>query len=863
MNDRDRELDEEIAQHLRMAIEERVARGESREAAEEAARREFGNVAHVKEVTREQRGGLWLERLVQDVRYGARALRRTPAFTITAVLTLALAIGANSAVFTVVNSVLLRPLPFGEPDRLVSVSHMPSDLPFDVPPGLADKQWVEYRDRQRTLARATAYSRAALTLESGTGDAIRVASGVVDADFFPTLGVAPAEGRAFTPEETVKGRDRVVVLGDRLWRDRFGGNPRVVGSTISLDGNPYTVVGIAPPGFGFPAGSDLWTPLAITIDPNNSLLLAVIGRLRDGASPAQARAELDAIVRALPADPDADRHPATSAVVPLKELLTNKVHASLLVFSGAVGFVLLIACVNVANLLLIRAASRRRELAVRVALGASRLRIARQMLTESLLISLAGGAVGVVVARVGVRALVAIAPAGRIPRLDEVHLDGWVLGFTIALSVVTGLAFGMLPAVHAARRPPHEAMVQGARSVTRGQGRLRGVLVAAEVALALVLLTGAGLMIRSFVNIRHADKGYDGSRVMTMAVDLPRTKYANAQQLRAFHQELMAKLANIHGVRAVGGITWRPMGDVGMMGNFAVEGASAFPKGYSVDKTLVTPGYFATMGMRLLRGRAFVASDDKSAPGVVIVSQSIARRIWPGQDAVGKRVAMNSQNPAPDEWLTVVGVVDDVVQDGSMGKRSTMYFPYQQNDWSFILSHMTYVLRSDAGPSIAPAMRAALREVDPAVPAQALMSMDDALMEVVAEPVFQTRLLTVFAALALVLAAVGTYGVLAYDVTERSREIALRMALGATPGNVIAMVLRRTGTLAAVGAAIGVLGSLAVTGVLGKTLYEVRPNDPLTIAAVVTTILIVALLAGFAPARRAARTNVLTALPAE
>jgi putative ABC transport system permease protein len=856
--DRDKDLDEELASHLRMAIADRMARGESRESAEAAARREFGNVTHIKEVTREQHGRMWLERLVQDVRYGARALRRTPAFTITAVLTLALAIGANSAVFTMVNSVLLRPLPFRDSDRLFVVSYLPTDLPFALPPGLSDYQWLSYRERQRSFEQATAYARSDVTL-SGAGDAARLVGARVDAKFFTVLGVAPRLGRAFSEAEVARG-ERVVVLSDRLWRERFGADPGVIGTSVSLDDVPHVVVGIMPPGFTFPATSSMWAPLAIRLDAHNSFILSVLGRLRPGVERSQAATELAAIMTAIPKDRRDWNRPVAASITPLQETITGKVATSLLTMLGAVAFVLLIACANIANLLLIRAASRRREMALRMALGAGRGRIARQLLTESVLIGLTGGALGILLAVLGVRTLLASAPQGRIPRLDEVHLDWRVVAVTIAVSVLTGIAFGVRPAIQGARRPPQEAMAQSTRLAGGSHGRVRGVLAATEIALALVLLTGAGLMIKSFMSIRAADKGYDASRVMTMGVDLPNVKYPDAPRQKAFHAELLGALARIPGAHSVAVASNRPMAGVSMMGDFAVEGPSPFPKGYSVDKTLVSPGYFATMGLRLVRGRDINAADDARAPGVVVVSETVARKLWPGQEPLGRRVSMDTDLPTPDSWLTVVGVVSDVVQDRSMTKRSAMYFPYQQSAWTWALSSMTYVVRTDAGANVAPAMRAALRAVDPAVPALQLMSMDDALMEVVAEPVFQTRLLSAFAAIALLLAAIGTYGVLAYDVTERSREIALRMALGATPGDVIRMVMWRTGALALGGTAVGVLGSLGTTRVLTTALYEVRPTDPATIVAVVATIIAVALLAGFAPAQRASRIHVLAAL---
>jgi putative ABC transport system permease protein len=410
-----------------------------------------------------------------------------------------------------------------------------------------------------------------------------------------------------------------------------------------------------------------------------------------------------------------------------------------------------------------------------------------------------------------------------------------------------------------ARRDPNEALTHSTRMVGGAHSRMRGTLVAAEIALALVLLTGAGLMIKSFMNMRGLNKGFNGAHVTTMAVNLPATSYPDVTRLRAFHTDMLDRLARIPGVHSVGAVTFRPMGGAGINGDFKVDGPTPLPDGYSVDKTAISPGYFRAMEMRIVRGRDFAATDDASAPGVVIISETIARRVWPNEDAIGKRISMSSK-PGPQDWLTVVGVVNDIVQDGGMTKHSTMYLPYLQFSWTFFIDHMTYVVHSGLGPGVAAGMRAALRDKDPTVPAQALMTMDEAMLEVVADPLFQTRLLVVFALLAVLLAAIGTYGVLAYDVTERTREIGLRMALGATPGDVMRMVLRRTGVLALWGTGFGVLGSLAVTGVLTKSLFEVAPTDPATLAVVATAIVLVALAAGFVPARRATRTPALTAI---
>ena len=859
MRPSDDEIQEEIAAHLRMAIADKMARGASREEAERAARAEFGNVTHVAEVTRDVRGRLWLERLGQDLRYGWRALRRTPAFTTVAVATLALAIGANSAVFTVVNGVLLQPLPFRDPGRLYAVSYLPTDLPFELPPGVDDRLYLEYRQHVSRFDRITGYQRQDLTL-SGVRDATRLPGARASATFFEVLGVQPALGRAFSADEDQAGTDRVVILSDRLWRARFNGDRAILGKAITLDGITRTVVGVMPRGFTFPAASQVWTPLALRLDPGNSFLFPVIGRLRADATPEQAKSELEAIALAMPPDPRAGGIKPVARIIPLKDTLIGKVRTSLLVLVGAVAFVLLIACANVANLLLIRAATRRHEMAVRIALGASRARIARQLLTESLLIALIGAAAGIFVAFAGVRALLALAPAGRIPRIDEVHLNGWVLGFTLVVAVITGILFGVVPARSGARREPQEALGQGTRLVGGSHHGLRSVLVTAEITLALMLLSGAGLMIKSFLMIRSLDTGYDASRVVTMSVNLPEIAYPDAARLRAFHTALLEQLTRIRGASAVGAVAFRPMSDVGIMGDFMVDGPTPLPHGYTVDKPTVSPGYFAALGIRLLAGRDFTPDDRAGAPGVVVVSQTVARRLWPNQRAVGKRISMQDQ-PGPNDWLTVIGVVNDVVQDAQLSRHSTIYLPYLQTSSAGFINQMTFVVRPQpAAGNLAPAMRGALRDVDPAVPAQALQTMDQSMMDTIAEPVFQMRLLATFACLALFLAALGTYGVLAYDVTERTREIGLRMALGATPGTVLRMVLGRTATLAFTGAALGVAGSLMLTRVLTRWLFEVKPTDPATLTAVTVVLLVAAFLAGLLPAQRAAGDRGLTTL---
>ena len=835
-----------------------MAQGASREEAERAARREFGNTTHVAEVTREVGGSLWLERLSQDLRYGWRALRRTPAFTTVAVATLALAIGANSAVFTIVNRVLLAPLPFREPGRLYVPSFLPTNVPFDLPPGLDDRLYLEYRRRATRLTDITGYSQQDMTL-SDAGDATRLSGGRVAATFFDLLGVQPVLGRAFTADEDHAGTDHVVILSDHLWRNRFGADRAILGRTLTIDGVPRTVVGVMPPGFTFPNASELWTPLALRLDAGNTSLFPVVGRLAAGAAPAEALAELEAIAHAKPQDPRAAGLTSVARMLPLKEAVIGNGRTPLILFAGAVAFVLLIACANVANLLLIRSSTRRHEMAVRVALGASRSRISRQLLTESLMLAFLGGAAGILVAFAGVRVLLAIAPLDRIPRIDEVHVDGWVLAFTLAVSGVTGILFGLVPARSGARREPREALGQGTRLVGGPHQRLRSALVTGEIALALILLTGAGLMIKSFVRMRALDTGYDASGVVTMVVNLPRVAYPDATRMQTFHTAMLERLARIPGASAVGAVSFRPMSDVGIMGDFVVDGPTSLPHGYSVDKPTVSPGYFAALGIRVIAGRDFTPADRAGAPGVVVVSETVAHRLWPSENAVGKRISMQ-EHPGPRDWLTVIGVVSDVVQDRGLERHSTIYLPYLQTTAPSFLGQMTFIVRPTSGAKVAPAMRAALREVDPAIPAQSLETMDQSMMETIAEPVFQMRVLAAFAVLALLLAVLGTYGVLAYDITERTREIGLRLALGATPGTVLRMVLGRTAVLALLGGGIGMAGALALTQLLSKSLFEVRPDDPSTLVGVSLVLLVAALGAGYLPARRATRISAMTAL---
>jgi putative ABC transport system permease protein len=543
----------------------------------------------------------------------------------------------------------------------------------------------------------------------------------------------------------------------------------------------------------------------------------------------------------------------------LKDLLVANIRASLLVFAGAVAFVLLIACANVANLFLARAAGRGHEMALRSTLGAGRWRLVRQLLTESTLLSLAGGACGILVAFWIVPALLALAPAGKVPRMEMIRMDGWVLAYTFGISVITGIAFGLAPAFHATRRDAGQALSQAGRSVTGGHERMRSALTVSEIALALVLLTGAGLMLKSFSHLRAVNPGFSPHSVMTITVDLPDSVYRTPAQMRAFHARTLAELSQLPGVSVSAAVNLLPLGGFLTMGTFQVEG-SRRPPGFMVDKPCISPGYFKAMGMPLLRGREFTEGDNETAPGVVVVSQSVARTLWSGPDPLGKRISMEDE-PKPEDWLTVVGVVEDVKQQG-LAKRSdpAIYQPYLQISSQFFLSHMTFVVKTASRPeSVASGIRTVLRSVDRNQPTS-IASMDTLVAATTSESRFQTRLLAAFAMVSLVLTIVGIYGVLAYSVAQRTREIGVRMALGAQGADVFGMLLRKALVLISAGIVIGGAGALALTRVLEKFLFEVKPADLPTFAGVAIILALSALSACYVPARRAMRVDPMVAL---
>jgi predicted permease len=855
----DDDLDEELQWHVEHLIEANLERGMSPEAARRAALVAMGGVQQRKEECREFRRTRLIDDCAQDVRYAVRSLSHARAFTLAAIATLTLGIGASVAVFAVVNGVLLRPLPFPQPDRLYLVAMSPRN-PFVTAPALSDHNYVALRDRDQTFTNLATFSTSDVGLV-GAGDPVVIKAGSVTTEFFNVLGVPAAYGRTFNADDGKTGVEQTVVLSNALWNERYGGDMSVLGRDVTLNGVRRVVIGIMPAGFEFPAGVEAWTPQVVRPSGGNSMMFPVIGRLKPDVTINQARAQFDSVRRDLPHQPPADGSAWTIGIIPLKELLVGRVRRPLSIFAGAVIFVLLVACANVAHLLLARGAQRRRELAVRVALGATRSRLVRQLLVESAILALAGGAAGLLVALWTVPALLALAPGGRVPRLEMIRIDVWVMAFAFGTSLLTALTCGLIPALRATRAHTPESLLPTAgRTFGAGQERLRRTLVVGEIAVALVLLAGAGLLLKSFLRLQAVEPGFDTRRVVTLNLDLPEASYSDVTKLHVFHRDLLDRLKRVPDVTAVGLVNWRPLGNMQLNGDFSVEGRDGEAP-FLVDKPAVSGGYFAAMRIRLIHGREFDSRDSATGAPVAIVSRTVARYLDPSEEVLGRRVSL--QTPArAEDWLTIVGVVDDVRQFGpSQAARPAIYKSFEQVRQWFFLSHVSYVLRTSSDPrGTIPALRSALRDTDRNQAATSIALMDDIVFLATAEPRFHTRLLGTFAVLALILAAVGVYGVLAYSVAQRTHEIGVRMALGARATAVVWMVLRGTLWMGAAGVVLGSAGAFATTGLLTPFLFETTPTDLATFAAVAATMFAAALAAGAIPARRATRIDPLVAL---
>jgi len=809
--------------------------------------------------------------LTGDIRYALRGMMTKRAFSAIVLATLALGIGANVAIFSVVNGVLLRPLPYPDAERVVQVAHQE---PYTL---ISEPEFVDYRNGTKRVERLAAFTMDAATL-TGDRDPERVEVAKVSDGFFSILKVPAALGRTFVPEEDLRhGYPRLAtVLSHGLWTRRFGGDSSIVGKEIRVNDVSVTVVGVMPERFDFPSTETaMWTPLRLNYDTlwtRNNHYLQLIGRLAPGSSPAALRNDLNTMTKQFVVDYPtiySRTTPPVATVTPLPDQLLGKTRVYLLALLGAVGFVLLIACVNVANLLLARGEARRKELAIRTALGASRSRLARQVMTESVLYAVVGGVLGVLLAWWGQHALRALGPAS-IPRLSEVGIDGGVLAFALLVTTVTGVLFGVIPAVRGSRGDTIRTLREGGKTSSQsGIGRARGVLVVSEVALAVVLLTGAGLMVRSLWKLQAIDLGIKPENVLTMRLSFPTPPAAlnepsgQDRQIAQFYRELGERVQALPGVRSAGAVGYLPIGGAFSIWSILIDGSPQVPvsQAPSAMPQQVTPGYFRTMGIPVVRGREFTIADGNDAPLVALVNETAAKKLWPGKSPIGGTLKMLGET-AP--WVTVVGVVKDVRSAGYQADvPPTMYFPHAQSGKSayYTPSAMNLVIKASGDPrTLAGPVRAIVKQLSPTTPVSEVRTMEDVVAASVASRRFSTELLAGFAALALVLAGIGIYGVIAYDVSQRTYEIGLRMALGAQSGQVAGMMLGRGVRMVALGLVLGVAGSLAVTGVLQSVLVDVSRLDPLTIVGVVTVLAIVASCAAYLPARRASAVDPMIAL---
>jgi putative ABC transport system permease protein len=802
--------------------------------------------------------------MTADLRYAVRGLRRKPLFTAAAVLTLALGIGANSAIFTVVHAVLLRPLPYPAPDRLMMLWTYNPRQGYDKDVS-AYPNFDDWRRQSRSFEGMSAYFGATFTLTQA-GDPAQIEGATVTPGFFETLGVAPALGRTFGAPEGAAGGTRVAILSHGLWQTRLGGDPAIVGRTVMLNGVPHEVLGVMPASFAHPESAVVWTPLAPSerlaplMQSRSSYWLQVVGRLKPGIDRRAAQSELDTIASALERRyPDAN--PGIGVrLVPMHEEIVGDVRQPLSILFGTAALVLLIACANVANLLLARAASRQRELAIRAALGAGRRRLIAQLLTESLVLAALGGAAGLVLAAWGIQALPSLAPSN-LPRLTGVRIDTSVILYTSLASLVTGLVFGAAPALQSAAATAGEFLKERGRAGSQGARgrRLRAAVASAEVALALVLVIGAGLLLRSFVAMKKVDLGFDPRGILAVGVELPRARYAQDAQITAFFSDLASRLRALPGVESIGlgsSIVRAPQSST-----LSVHGRPAQNpnvRNLSVPYDSVTPEFFTTLRIPLRRGRLFTSADGPATQRVVVVNESLARRFFPGDDALGKRVTYDDPTDAQARWLTIVGIVADTRRGGvDREPRAELYYPFMQlpDRWMYAL------VRTSGDPlALVRPAQAQVWAIDPNQPTASVRSVEAILAAAQANRRFTTLLLGLFSIVALALAAIGIYGVMAYSTAQRVQEIGIRMALGASRTNVLTSVLKEAVMIGVVGLALGIAAALASTRLLSGLLFGVGARDPMTFVALPLGLLLVAVLAALIPATRAVRVNPLVAL---
>ena len=799
--------------------------------------------------------------LLQDLRYGARMLLKNPGFTLIAVLTLALGIGANTAIFSVINGVLLGSLPYPHPEELAMVwcDNKRQGIHDDI---TSYPNFVDWRDRNKTFQGMAGVTDESYTI-TGRGEPIEIRAASVSPNFFQLLGVSPVRGRGFTAEEEQPGRDRIAILSHSLWQRHFGGASEILNKTISLSGEPNIVVGIMPPGFQFPEKTELWKPLAPDErmrGARGAFWLPIVGRFKPGVTRAQAQADLEVITNQIEQQfPDMAGYGVN--VVSVLEQSVGFIRRALMILFIAVLFVLLIACANVANLLLARAAVRQREVSIRTAIGADRWRIVRQLMTESMLLAVLGGALGVLLAWWGLKLLVGLSPAD-IPRLEYIRLDGRVLLFTLGLSLLTGLIFGLAPALQTSQLNLSETLKESGRtggaSGRRAQ-RMRGVFIVAEVALTLALLVSAGLLVRSFWRLQQVNPGFRPDHLLTLRLSLSGSNYTTGAQAVSFFERLQERLAALPGVVAASATTGVMLPKLANSAGFTIEGRPRDPNelGLELPIDTVQPNYFQTMGVQLLKGRTFNAQDTQENPRVTIVNETFAKRYFPDEDPIGKRFTFGRPGPNT-RWITIVGVVRDTKRQGiEQSIRIESWMPLTQRP----SGSMEVVLRTTGDPlSLSNAVREAVWSIDRDLPIPTIQSMEQVMSERVAQRRLNMLLLGLFALVALILAAVGIYGVMSYTVTQRTYEIGIRMALGAQAGDVLWLVVRQGMLLALLGVVIGLAATFAFTRLMASLLFSVSATDPITFAAIVVLLIAVALVACWVPARRAAKVDPMIAL---
>jgi putative ABC transport system permease protein len=880
----DADLDEEMRLHRELREREEIERGLSPKEAHYAAQRRFGNDLVLREESRDMWGWNWLENLMQDIRFGLRMFLKSPGFAGLAILILALGVGADTAVFSALDATLLRPLPYPSPRQLVMVWGVDAlgccrhgGLVFSAP------NFLEFKEENRVFKNVGTFDGAGFTL-TGVASPEHLRAGRVTSDFFQVLAVRPMLGRTFLPEDDMAGRDHVTLLSYGLWQRRFGSDPQILGQTIRLDAVPYTVVGVLPRDFdfsipGYYGPRDLWVPAVLTRDNSERAhnYLNVIARLKPGVTARQAQADLNAVAaqlrreystssgQAWGAAPEMEEHSGVIAgakTEPLHDEIYGDIAPLLWILFGAVGFVLLIACANVANLQLARASAREKEIAVRVTLGAGRLRVIRQLLTESVLLALLGGGLGLLLAVGGVRVLSGLQPAG-LPRSTTLSINVVVLVYSLVLSLVTGLLFGLAPALHS-WGSLDVSLRQGGRMSTSGanRSRLRNLLMVSEVALSAVLLIGAGLLVRSFVKLLAVKPGFEIGGIQTLPLNLPKYSYPNAWQQAAFYRGLLERVGTLPGVKAVGVINDLPLSSDSDSDSFNIEGRAPADgsrhTGSSQDR-LASPGYFRAMGIPLIAGRTFTEADASAAPPVVVVSASFAHRFFPSANPLGQRLTFGETGP----WATIVGVVGDVRDLGlDADPDIDIYAPYQQSVLPYNpLNYMTLVIRAEGDPrSLAAGVLNTLHGLDKDLPLPAPESMAAVYAGSLEERRFDLLLLGTSAAIGVILAAVGIYGVISYSTAQRTHEVGIRMALGATTQDVLLQVVGRGLLLTTMGVAMGLAGALALARVLRNMLFGVTASDPATFAGVSLLLIAIAALACYVPARRATKVDPMVAL---